>query len=86
MIHEHLIHSLENYKSLQRMELTQRRMENILLASLLLNIAGPILSSIAAEILGAAHFGFQTFMAGVKKKSGKTRAKFVETKFVDDKD
>jgi len=44
------VRSLENEKSLERMELTQTRMENILLASVLLNIAGiasgPIFSTI----------------------------------------
>ena len=83
------VRSLENEKSLERMELTQGRMENILLASLLLNIAGlasgPVFSSIG--ILGAANFGFQAFMAGTKiKKFDKTQAKFVQTKFVDDEE
>jgi len=83
------VRSLENEKSLERMELTQTRMENILLASVLLNIAGiasgPIFSTIG--IAGAANFGFQAFMASTKiKKFDKTQAKFVQTKFVDDDD
>lgn len=81
------VRSLENEKALERMELTQTRMENILLSSLLLNVAGlasgPIISSIG--LVGATAFGFQAFMANTKiKKFDKTQAKFVQTKFVDD--
>ena len=81
------VRSLENEKALERMVLTQERMENILLASLLVNIAGiaagPVFSAIG--VLGAANFGFQAFMANTKiKKFDKTQAKFVQTKFVDD--
>lgn len=81
------VRSLENEKALERMELTQGRMENILLASLLINIAGIAAGPIVATIgyLGAANFGFQAFMANTKiKKFDKTQAKFVQTKFVDD--
>jgi predicted unusual protein kinase regulating ubiquinone biosynthesis (AarF/ABC1/UbiB family) len=83
------VRSLENEKALERMELTQGRMENILLSSLLLNVAGlaagPIVSTIG--IAGAATFGFQAFMANTKiKKFDKTQAKFVQTKFVDDEE
>lgn len=81
------VRSLENEKALERMELTQGRMENILLASLLINIAGIASGPIVATIgyLGAANFGFQAFMANTKiKKFDKTQAKFVQTKFVDD--
>jgi len=83
------VRSLENEKALERMELTQGRMENILLASLLINIAGiatrPIFSGVG--LLGAANFGFQAFMANTKiKKFDKTQAKFVQTSFVDDDD
>ncbi len=83
------VRSLENEKALERMELTQGRMENILLCSLLLNIAGlasgPIVSSVG--VVGAAAFGFQAFMANTKiKKFDKTQAKFVQTKFVDDEE
>lgn len=81
------VRSLENEKALERMELTQARMENILLCSLLFNIAGfvagPIMTSVG--VAGAASFGFQAFMANTKiKKFDKTQAKFVQTKFVDD--
>lgn len=83
------VRSLENEKALERMELTQSRMENILLSSLLLNVAGlasgAIFSSVG--IAGAAAFGFQAFMANAKiKKFDKTQAKFVQTKFVDDEE
>jgi len=81
------VRSLENEKALERMELTQSKMENILLTSLLLNVAGlasgPIVSTIG--LAGAAAFGFQAFMSSTKiKKFDKTQAKFVQTKFVDD--
>ena len=61
-------------------------MENILLASLLLNVAGiasrPIICSLG--VVGAAVFGFQAFMANAKiKKFDNKQAKFVQTKFVD---
>lgn len=81
------VRSLENEKALERMELTQGRMESILLASLLINIAGIASGPIVATIgyLGAANFGFQAFMANTKiKKFDKTQAKFVQTKFADD--
>lgn len=83
------VRSLENEKALERMALTQGRMENILLASVLLNIAGiasgPIVATVG--ITGAAGFGFQAFMANTKiKKFDKTQAKFVQTKFVDDEE
>jgi hypothetical protein len=64
-------------------------MENILLASLLLNVAGIASSPVFATIgiLGAANFGFQAFMANTKiKKFDKTQSKFVQTKFVDEEE
>jgi len=81
------VRSLENEKALERMALTQERMESLLLTSLFVNIggiaAGPIFS--AAGFLGAANFGFKAFMANTKiKKFDKTQSKFVQTKFVDD--
>ena len=81
------VRSLENEKSLERMELTQSRMEKILLSSVLLNAAGlatgPILSSIG--MIGAAAFGFQAFSTTTKiKKFDKTQAKFVQTQFAED--
>jgi len=83
------VRSLENEKALERMELTQGRMENILLASVMLNVAGiaggPIVSAVG--LAGAANFGFQAFMTNTKiKKFDKTQAKFVQTKFVDDEE
>jgi len=81
------VRSLENEKSLERMALTQNRMENFLLASLLLNIAGimsrPILTG--TGVAGAAFFGLQAFLTNTKiKKFDKTQAKFVQTKFEGD--
>ena len=80
------VRSLENEKSLERMALTQGRAENILLASVMLNVvglvSGPILSGVGAA--GAAFFGFKAFMTNAKiKKFDKTQAKFVQTKFED---
>mmetsp|Transcript_17168 Transcript_17168/g.24161 ORF Transcript_17168/g.24161 Transcript_17168/m.24161 type:complete len:595 (+) Transcript_17168:2-1786(+) len=81
------VRSLENEKSLERMALTQSRMENVLLASLLLNVAGimtrPLLTG--TGIAGAAFFGLQAFLTNSKiKKFDKTQAKFVQTKFEGD--
>eukprot|EP00521_Asterionellopsis_glacialis_P009626 CAMPEP_0195287034 /NCGR_PEP_ID=MMETSP0707-20130614/4266_1 /TAXON_ID=33640 /ORGANISM="Asterionellopsis glacialis, Strain CCMP134" /LENGTH=767 /DNA_ID=CAMNT_0040346751 /DNA_START=58 /DNA_END=2361 /DNA_ORIENTATION=- len=81
------VRSLENEKSLERMALTQNRMENFLLASLFLNIAGimsrPILTG--TGVAGAAFFGLQAFLTNTKiKKFDKTQAKFVQTKFEGD--
>jgi predicted unusual protein kinase regulating ubiquinone biosynthesis (AarF/ABC1/UbiB family) len=78
------VRSLENEKSLERLALTQGRMENLLLASLLVNVAGitagPILTGVGA--IGGAFFGIQAFVANTKiKKFDKTQAKFVQTKF-----
>eukprot|EP00957_Ditylum_brightwellii_P199494 15207431-Ditylum_brightwellii.AAC.1 len=81
------VRSLENEKALERMVLTQRRMENILLASVLLNVAGiatwPLFT--AAGLAGAAVFGLQAFTANAKiKKFDKTQAKFTMTKIDND--
>lgn len=78
------VRSLENEKALERMSMTQGRMENVLLASVLLNVAaaltGPVTSGVG--IVGAAFFGLQAFTANAKiKKFDKTQAKFVQTKF-----
>lgn len=80
------VRSLENEKALERMALTQGRAENILLASVMLNVvglvSGPLLSGVGAA--GAAFFGFKAFMTNAKiKKFDKTQAKFVQTKFED---
>lgn len=83
------VRSLENEKALERQSLTQSRMENVLLASLMLNVAGvmtwPIIS--AVSVLGAAYFGLQAFVSNMKvKKFDKTQAKYVQTKFEDGND
>jgi len=81
------VRSLENEKALERMSLTQGKMENLLVASLLLNLAGVASSRIlsGAGVVGAAAFGLQAFLAGAKvTKFDKTQEKFVGTKFVDD--
>eukprot|EP00804_Cyclotella_cryptica_P025063 CCRYP_016551-RB/>CCRYP_016551-RB protein AED:0.07 eAED:0.07 QI:73/0.25/0.4/1/0.25/0.4/5/0/720 len=81
------VRSLENEKALERMALTQSKMEKLLAASLLLNFAGMATSRIlrSAGLVGALAFGFQIFAVNAKiKKFDKTQAKFVATKFVDD--
>jgi len=83
------VRSLENEKALERMNLSQARMEQILLSSVFLNVAGvagtPILAG--AGLAGAAFFGLQSFLANTKiKKFDKTQAKFVQTQFVDDEE
>jgi hypothetical protein len=80
------VRSLENEKALERQSLTQSRMEKLLLASLMLNVAGvmtwPIVSGVS--VLGAAYFGLQAFASNMKvKKFDKTQAKYVQTKFED---
>ena len=78
------VRSLENEKALERLALTQTRMESLLLSSLLFNVAGivggPMLrgAGIAAGVL----FGIQALLANAKvKKFDKTQAKFVQTSF-----
>lgn len=81
------VRSLENEKALERMALTQSKMDKLLVASLLLNVAGIASSRVlsSAGVIGAIAFGFQAFTANAKiKKFDKTQAKFVATKFVDD--
>ena len=78
------VRSLENEKALERMQLTQGRMENILLASVFLNVAGFASRSLVsyAGLAGAGFFALQAFLANTKvKKFDKTQAKFVQTKF-----
>lgn len=78
------VRSLENEKALERMALTQGRTENILLATMLLNLAGFASKRLVAGAgyAGFAFFLFQAFMANTKvKKFDKTQAKFVQTKF-----
>jgi len=81
------VRSLENEKALERMNITQGRMEQVLLTSVFLNIAGvagtPIVTGVG--LAGAAYFGLQSFLANAKiKKFDKTQEKFVQTQFVDD--
>eukprot|EP01082_Thalassiosira_pseudonana_P000103 g300.t1 g300 contig1:741825-744231(+) len=81
------VRSLENEKALERMALTQGKMEKLLVASFLLNLAGVATNRLlrSAGVVGAVAFGLQAFMASAKlKKFDKTQAKFVATKFVDD--
>ena len=81
------VRSLENEKALERMSLNQGKMENLLVASLLLNMTGLATSRILrnAGLLGAVAFGLQAFMAGAKiTKFDKTQLKYSQTKFVDD--
>ena len=83
------VRSLENEKALERMELTQTRSENVLLATLCLNLAG-FASKRLVTGAGFAGFGFfllQAFLANSKvKKFDKTQAKFKQTKFEGDDD
>lgn len=80
------VRSLENEKALERMVLTQQRSENILIASVFLNVAGIIARPVVAgaSVAVAAYFGLQSYAANAKvKKFDKTQAKFVQTKFED---
>lgn len=83
------VRSLENEKALERMALTQTRSENLLLATIFLNVAGFASKRLVA---GAGYAGFavfmlQAFMANTKvKKFDKTQAKFVQTQFTEGDD
>lgn len=81
------VRSLENEKALERIQLTQSRTENLLLATMCLNLAG-FASRTVVTGAGFAGFGFfllQAFVANTKvKKFDKTQAKFVQTKFEGD--
>ena len=80
------VRSLENEKALERMELSQSRMENVLLASLMLNLAGVMARPLFmwASVGGSLYFGLQAFVVNSKvKKFDKTQAKFVQTTFED---
>ncbi len=83
------VRSLENEKSLERMQLTQSRTESLLLATMCLNLAG---FASRAVVTGAGFAGFsffllQAFLANTKvKKFDKTQAKFVQRKFEGDDD
>ena len=79
--------SLENEKALERMSLCQGKMEQLLIASFLLNFAGVASSRLlrSAGIVGAVAFALQAYIANTKvTKFDKTQAKFTQTKFVDD--
>mmetsp|Transcript_94 Transcript_94/g.219 ORF Transcript_94/g.219 Transcript_94/m.219 type:complete len:798 (-) Transcript_94:132-2525(-) len=83
------VRSLENEKALERMAMTQERSENVLLATVLLNVAGFASQRLltGAGYAGFAFFMFQALMANTKvKKFDKTQAKFVQTKFTGDDD
>jgi predicted unusual protein kinase regulating ubiquinone biosynthesis (AarF/ABC1/UbiB family) len=80
------VRSLENEKALERMDLRQNVIENILLASVCLNVAG--LGSRAllrtAGFAGAAFFLLQTFISNAKiKKFDKTQEKYVSKEFTE---
>jgi len=83
------VRSLENEKTLERMVLSQSRMENLILSSLFLNVAG-FGSGLVAPVVGvggAFAFGFKALMANVQiKKFDKTQLKFVQTEFEDGKE
>ena len=79
--------SLENEKALERISLNQNKMEQLLIASFLLNFAGVASSRLlrSAGIVGAVAFALQAYIANAKvTKFDKTQAKFTQTKFVDD--
>ena len=81
------VRSLENEKSLERMTLTQERSENLLLATIFLNVAGFATKRVltGAGYAGFAFFIFQALMANTKvKKFDKTQAKFVQTTFTEE--
>jgi len=83
------VRSLENEKALERMELTQGRMENLVIATLFANIAGIAAGPafVVAGVTGAAIFSLKAVGANTKiKKFDKTQAKFVQTKFEGDDD
>ena len=80
------VRSLENEKSLERMVLTQGRMENLILASVALNLASVVSGSVAtsASVLGASVCLLRALLANVKvKKFDKLQEKFEPTKFKD---
>jgi predicted unusual protein kinase regulating ubiquinone biosynthesis (AarF/ABC1/UbiB family) len=81
------VRSLENEKALERMSLNQGKMEKLLIASVLLNLAGVASSRLlrSTGIIGAAGFVLQAFIVNTKvTKFDKIQAKYTQTKFVDD--
>lgn len=81
------VRSLENEKALERMQLTQSRTENLMLATICLNMAGFASRSVVtgAGFTGFGFFLLQAFLANTKvSKFDKTQAKFVQTRFEGD--
>lgn len=81
------VRSLENEKALERMALNQGKMEKLLVASILLNLAGAASSRIlrSAGFAGAVAMCLQAVIASAKvTKFDKTQLKYQQTKFVDD--
>jgi predicted unusual protein kinase regulating ubiquinone biosynthesis (AarF/ABC1/UbiB family) len=81
------VRSLENEKALERMTMTQSRTENLVLATIFLNVAGLATRSvlIGTGYAGAAFFLVQALLANTKiKKFDKTQEKYVQSRFVGD--
>lgn len=78
------VRSLENEKALERMSLRQGLTENLLISTILLNVAGLAKQTLVRNFgVGAAcYFVFQAFMTNVKlKKFDKTQKKYVNSDF-----
>eukprot|EP00522_Entomoneis_paludosa_P000957 CAMPEP_0172472324 /NCGR_PEP_ID=MMETSP1065-20121228/68273_1 /TAXON_ID=265537 /ORGANISM="Amphiprora paludosa, Strain CCMP125" /LENGTH=749 /DNA_ID=CAMNT_0013230455 /DNA_START=74 /DNA_END=2323 /DNA_ORIENTATION=+ len=74
------VRSLENEKALERLSLRQSVMENIVISSLLFNVAGLTGKALLRypTIVGGAFFLFQTVMSSAAiKKFDKTQAKYI---------
>lgn len=79
------VRSLENEKALERLGLRQSFMENFLITSLFVNIAGFANRSVIryAGVAGAGFFLVQSLLASTKvKKFDKTQLKYLQTSFV----
>lgn len=82
------VRSLENEKAMERMTLTQSRMEDLVLASVFLNLAGFAGGALIRTlgVGGAAAFGLKALLTNVSiKKFDKTQLKFVRNEFEDGK-
>ena len=80
------VRSLENEKALERMGLRQSVTENVLLSSVLFNVAGLASRSLirGLGVAGAAYFLLQAFFANTKiKKFDKNQAKYDGTSFIE---
>jgi predicted unusual protein kinase regulating ubiquinone biosynthesis (AarF/ABC1/UbiB family) len=78
------VRSLENEKSLERMGMRQTFVENILIASVFVNVVGFASRSFVRYfgVAGASFFFLQSFLANTKiKKFDKTQLKFEQTSF-----